>query len=103
LISITEIRDILSAAPIATSVGAVVIVVYMAAHLTKGQHNKINLANVITVFATGFSLTPGLSVLLAGFETDSPSKGIEQSYFFLGGFAVIYVGVQEIYKRFKDI
>ncbi len=101
--TITEIRDILTTAPLATSVGAVLIVVYMLAHLKQQRQDRINLANVVTVFGSGFSLTPGLSVLLAGFEPKSPSNGIEQSYFFLGGFAVLYVGVQEIYKRFNEI
>lgn len=101
--SLSQLRDILVTASIDVTIGAVTILAYLLTHVVKSKVNKINLANSITVFSSGFSLLPGLSVLLAGFESATPAKGIEQSYFFLGGFAVMYVGVQEIYNKFRAI
>ena len=101
--SLSQIRDILVTASIDVTVGAVTILAYLVVHLYKKKADRINLANLITVFGSGFSLAPGISVMLAGFESSTPAKGIEQSYFFLGGLAVIYVGLQELIKKFREI
>lgn len=57
----------------------------------------------VYMIAQLMSLLAGLSVLLASFETQTPARGVEQSYVFIGGFAVIYIGIQEVHKKFSEI
>jgi hypothetical protein len=80
------------------------VLLYAFLFLKEKKHQELDLANAVIVFLAWASLIGGFRVLFLSFNKSicNPTE-IEQVYIFIGGLAVVWTSLMELYKKYSTI
>ncbi|HVD97776.1 MAG TPA: hypothetical protein VNB90_06190 [Cytophagaceae bacterium] len=74
--------------------------IYLFKKIFKRQTETLTLANAVIIILAGASIVGGVKVCLLAFNKNvCRTSEIEQIYVFIGGFAVIWIAVIELYTK----
>ncbi|MDH6057519.1 hypothetical protein [Umezakia ovalisporum] len=82
--------------------GGFAVFAYVLLHLARGRQKHLELTNGGIVFTSATSLVGGLKVMVLAFDsTVCNVQQIEQAYVLLGGLAVVWIAVKELWGKFQ--